>query len=134
MARERASGQPALSVAKVSGLPGERPRVKPTESSTVRLRALSGTPLAQERVRSTVEAAARALAERNAVEVSHLSCEPDAITLTLEIDKLAALGFLAELRRVTEAWHRAKFGTGLWGELPPATDHDQDELDLGEWM
>jgi len=108
--------------------------VNPTESSTVRLRALSGAPLAQERVRSTVEAAARALAERNAVEVSHLVCEDDAITLTLGINKLAALGFLAELRRVTEAWHRAKFGAGLWGDLPPATDHDQNELDLGEWM
>jgi poly-gamma-glutamate capsule biosynthesis protein CapA/YwtB (metallophosphatase superfamily) len=108
--------------------------LKPVETSTVRLRALSGTPLAQERVRSTVEAAARALAERNAVEVSQLSCEADAITLTLGINKLAALGFLAELRRVTEAWHRAKFNAGLWGELPPANDHDQNELDLGEWM
>ena len=81
-----------------------------------------------------VEAAARALAERNAVEVASLSCEPDSITLTLGINKLAALGFLAELRRVTDAWHRGKHGTGLWGELPPADDHDQNELDLGEWM
>jgi len=86
------------------------------ETCTVRLRALSGTPLADERVRSTVIAAAEALAERSSVVIHRLEASETALTLTLGIDKLAALGFLAELRRITSTWYEAKHKDGpLWG-------------------
>lgn len=93
------------------------------EPSTVRLRALSGSPLADERVRALVVATANAIAERNGVELIALAAEPSSITVTLRIDRLAALGFLAELRRLTNAWYSAKHRAGpLWGELPPSED------------
>ena len=44
-----------------------------------------------------------------------------AVTATLEAPRLAAIGFAAELRRVTSEWHRRRSGARtLWGE--PATD------------
>ncbi len=90
------------------------------ETSTVRLRAVSGTPLDELVVREMVEAAARALAEREGVEVSGLMLTKDSITLTLGLDKLAAMGFLAELRRHTNAWYEGKYRDGpLWGTPPP---------------
>lgn len=91
------------------------------ETSTLRMRALSGTPLADARTRDTVLAVARAIAERTGVTVRELSAQPDSLTVTLETGKLAALGFLAELRRNTNTWFAAKHqGQSLWGE--PAHD------------
>lgn len=87
------------------------------ETSTVRLRALSGTPLADEKVRAVVIAAAQALAERTGVTLLGLDAAPDSLTVTLAADKIAALGFLAELRRNTGAWYRARNpDSELWGE------------------
>jgi hypothetical protein len=84
--------------------------------SSVRLRALSGEPLNDEAVRGMVVAAAQGLAERSGVVIRALTTEPDALLLTIEIDKLAAMGFLAELRRTTDAWHKRRHGSSLWGE------------------
>ena len=98
------------------------------EPCTVRLRAVSGTPLDELVVREMVEAAAHALAEREGVALLELSTSNDSITLTLALDRLAALGFLAELRRHTNAWYEAKYRDGpLWGTPPPgkeAWDHE----------
>lgn len=88
------------------------------EPSTVRLRALSPTasPLADPRVRETVLASAHAIAERTGVAISDLHAGDDHVTVTIHADKLAALGFLAELRRTTERWYAAKHQGGtLWG-------------------
>src|SRR5262245_43464981 len=93
------------------------------EPSTVRLRALSGRPLADVKIRAIVEAAANAIAERNGVRVLGLATDEVSLTIALDTDKLAALGFLAELRRLTNAWYQGKHKAGpLWGELPPADD------------
>ena len=87
------------------------------ETSTVRLRALSGTPLADTKVRDTVLAAAQALAERTGFAILGINSEPDSVTVWIAADKLAALGFLAELRRTTNTWFSAKHdGQSLWGE------------------
>jgi hypothetical protein len=87
------------------------------EYSTVRLRAVSGTPLTDAKVRDTVIATAQSLAERNGVELRDIAAADDAVTMTLGIDKIAAVGFLAELRRATNTWYAAKFKRGpLWGE------------------
>jgi hypothetical protein len=70
-------------------------------------------------VRDTVIATAHGIAERTGVTLSALSTDADSITVTLEIDKLAALGFMAELRRLTNAWYDKKFADGpLWGTPP----------------
>jgi len=90
------------------------------ESSTVRLTALSGTPLDDAIVRATVEATARAIAERTGVPILSLSIHLARITVVLEADRVAAIGFAAELRRLTNNWYASKFRDGpLWGTPPP---------------
>lgn len=97
------------------------------DESKVRLRAVSGTPLDDEGVRGVVVSAARALAERSGVEVKKLETTRDAITLTLGIDRLAALGFLMELRRQTNTWYEAKYRDGpLWGTPRPGKGDETD--------
>ncbi len=89
------------------------------EASRVRLRALEGLPLADPVVRDMVVATAHAIAERTGIALTDLTTEPDSVTATLAADKLAALGFLAELRRLTSAWYETKFREGpMWGEPP----------------
>ncbi len=92
----------------------------PGDSTTVTLRALDGRPLADSRTRETVLATARAIAERTGVDLTDLSATDSSVTATLAAPRLAALGFLAELRRLTNAWSIAKHARDLW----PAADHD----------
>jgi hypothetical protein len=83
-----------------------------------------------EMVRRTVAAAAHAIAERNGVRLLRLETGPDHVTATLEAPRLAAIGFAAELRRVTGEWYRVKTGAGpLWGEPRPA-DEPEDPYGL----
>ncbi len=102
------------------------------QPSTITLKALEGaTPLADERVRSTVIATANAIAERSGVDLIELSATDDAITVTLDAPRLAAIGFAAELRRITTRWHSAKFNEGpLWGERPAIDDEDDFTYDI----
>jgi hypothetical protein len=90
------------------------------ESSTVRLTALEGEPLRDDRLRDLVVATAHAIAERTGVALTAIDPSPDGVQVTISAGRLAALGFVAELRRVTEAWHRGRTGRSLWGE--PAQD------------
>lgn len=86
------------------------------EPSTVRLRALRGTPLADTKVRSTVVSSAHAIAERTGVTLLGVDADEQGVTVTLMADKLAALGFLTELRRLTDQWFSKKHGgQSLWG-------------------
>ncbi len=88
----------------------------PGEMASVRLRALSGRPLADPKIRGMVVASAQALAEREGLAVLSLHAGDDALEITLGTDKLAAMGFLAELRRNTNAWYEGKYQCGpLWG-------------------
>jgi hypothetical protein len=72
-----------------------------------------------------VEATARAIAERQGVRILHLTTDDECITVTLAADRIVAIGFAAELRRVTESWYTRKYDQRtLWGE---AAAHDRDE-------
>jgi hypothetical protein len=94
------------------------------ESSSLRLRALEGIPMDDPVVRDTVIATAHAIAERFGVSVQALTTDSNSITVTLAIDKLAAIGFMAELRRLTNAWYEKKFKEGpLWGVAHHDDDH-----------
>ena len=90
------------------------------EPSTVRLSALEGEPLTDPRVRDTVVATVHAIAERTGIELESAVPEASSLTVTIRADRLAALGFVAELRRVTDAWHRGRTGRTLWGGPPAA--------------
>lgn len=97
-----------------------------TQRSAMTLRALRGTPLTDERTRATVVAAAHAIAERHAVPLLRVRTDDDAITVEVGAHRLAALGLVAELRRLTSAWYaHTHEGDSLWGELPPAEDDSQ---------
>lgn len=88
------------------------------ERATVRLRAVSGTPLDEPSVREMVESSARGLAERMGVAIFGVVLDNESITIELGVDKLAGLGFMAELRRATNAWYEGKYRDGpLWGTV-----------------
>lgn len=81
----------------------------------MRLRALTGRPLADGKVRSMVLATASAIAERTGVDVSSIEADDSSVTVTLNASRLVGLGFLAELRRLTNAWFEGKHHAGpLW--------------------
>lgn len=83
--------------------------------SRITLRARSGTPLADHRVRDMVVAAAHALAERHGVETIDVVASPDALECRLRGSQIVALGFAAELRRTTESWYEHTHpGATLW--------------------
>lgn len=89
------------------------------ESSTVRLRAGDPAPLSDAAVREMVLATAHAIAERTGIGLDGVAFEPGAegataLVATIQADRLAALGFLAELRRLTNAWHERRRGVPLW--------------------
>ncbi|MDX2117171.1 MAG: hypothetical protein SFY96_03200 [Planctomycetota bacterium] len=97
------------------------------KATRVRLRALQGEPLADPRIRSTVVAAAEALAERTGVKVLQLDVDNASLTAVLDVDRLGAIGFAAELRRVTSAWYAARHpGEELWGRAAEQDEHADD--------
>jgi hypothetical protein len=103
------------------------------ETSGVVLRALRGEPLRDGRLRDIVVATAHAIAERNGVELVELAAAPDHIAATLRTNRLAALGFAVELRRLTTAWYRQKYGEEtLWGEPRGRDEPDDDPYGLFE--
>ena len=90
----------------------------PQEHATVSLRATIGAPLDDEDIRRMVVATAQAIAERTGVPILELTTEGDRITVTLHTSRLGAVGFAAELRRLTQTWYARKFGGELWGPDP----------------
>ena len=98
--------------------------------TTITLRALAGEPLLDEAIARNVVAAARALAERTGVALACVTASADRVELDVEAPQRVAIGFAAELRRITERWRRQRYdGEPLWGE-PRAAD---GFLDCPEW-
>jgi hypothetical protein len=86
-------------------------------TTAITLRALQGQPLTDDRVREMVVATANAIAERQGVKVVQVRAEPDRVSVTLQTGRIQAIGFAAELRRLTSRWYMQKFGEQpLWGE------------------
>ena len=112
------------------------------QRSSITLRALEGTPLEDERVRSIVVSTAWAIGERTGIEVISVEAENDRVEITMLASRLEAIGFVAELRRLTEQWYARKFGDigHLWGPSPEerggadatGTDDDDDWWRGGE--
>jgi lipid A disaccharide synthetase len=93
------------------------------QRSTITLRSREGSPLADDALRNMVEATARAIAERQGVGVIGLASDDESITVTLGSGRIEAMGFAAELRRLTEAWYTSKYAQRtLWGEAPAQPD------------
>jgi hypothetical protein len=93
----------------------------------VTLRALDGQPLERLPVREIVLATARAIAERQGIELVDVRANSDSIRASLRAGQIEALGFAAELRRLTAAWYRGKFGVDeLWGRRPEDDVDDRE--------
>ncbi len=88
-----------------------------TPTTRVTLRALEGTPLQHENIRTMVIATAEALAERQGLHIISVEADESSISTTVAAERIVAIGFAAELRRLTTSWYRHKFGVDtLWGE------------------
>jgi len=88
-------------------------------ASTATLRAHTGSPLADAQTRATVESVAHSIAERTGVRLLNLHTDDNSITATLATHRLAALAFMAELRRATNTWHEGRGGDApLWPKAP----------------
>lgn len=92
----------------------QTPELTARPASIVTLRAHDAGALTDEETRRNTLAAAHAIAERTGVRLIDLRADDRSITATLETHRLAALGFMAELRRATDAWHRKRHGRPLW--------------------
>ncbi len=71
-------------------------------------------PMADQRTREMVEAVARGIAERTGIVIHELSIDERQIEVVIGVHKLAALAFMAQLRRDTNRWHERQFGVPLW--------------------
>jgi D-glycero-D-manno-heptose 1,7-bisphosphate phosphatase len=78
------------------------------------LRAMEEGALRDPRVRDTVLATARALADRAGLRLAAADADDGSIRFDLACDRLAGMGFVAELRRATNAWHVGRTGSALW--------------------
>jgi len=95
------------------------------ERSTLTLRSVSGEPLADTATREAVIAHAHGMAERSGLILESLATSPTSIILTLRCDRLAGVGFLAELRRITNGWYESRYHDGpLWGTPPPGWEFE----------
>ncbi|MCA9310823.1 MAG: hypothetical protein KDA21_06430, partial [Phycisphaerales bacterium] len=88
------------------------------QTATITLRARLGAPLKDPDVHRNVVAAAHALAERIGIPILHLQAGEDALTVTLQTSRIGAVGFAAELRRITNAWYTRHHDASLWGADP----------------
>lgn len=111
--------------AELAGLPEATARILAPPRDAVRLVPASKVtlhadlsedprPLADERVRETVIAVARSIAERTGVEVLDVSATDTALTAVISAPRVAAMGFAAELRRATNDWHAKRRSRPLW--------------------
>jgi len=99
--------------------------------TSITLRALEGAPLKHDRIRDMVTATAHAIAERQGVEVRRIGTTDDSITAVLAAGRIEALGFAAELRRLTTSWYEHKYGVPeLWGEVRDGDARRGDDHDL----
>jgi len=86
--------------------------------SEVTLHALEGTPLQHEPIREMVIATARAIAERQGVNLINIKADDASVTIQVEGEEIIAIGLIAELRRLTTNWYNHKFGVdSLWGDV-----------------
>jgi D-glycero-D-manno-heptose 1,7-bisphosphate phosphatase len=90
--------------------------------TAVALRAREAWLLDDEGTARIVRASAESIAERTGVELHGLAIEAGRAVATLGTHRLGALGFAAELRRVTDLWHEGKRDMPLWIDESDAED------------
>lgn len=83
---------------------------------TLRLRALSGSPLSDPETDAYVARSAHDIAKESGVTIVSLETTDSMLIATIEADGVIVVAFLAELRRRTNTWYENKYRDGpLWG-------------------
>lgn len=96
-------------------MPAVGPTLSIPENSAAHLHCAPDASLTDPRVHDTVIAAAHGIAERTGVTIREIAVTaPTELTVTVAGAKLVAVGLVAELRRDTDRWHRARTGRPLW--------------------
>jgi hypothetical protein len=83
------------------------------QTSSTKLIAVFGR-LADANTRNVIQAAARALAEREEVRLVRLTVDEFGVDLEIVGSEIVALGFAAELRRNTNHWAQSHGDLPLW--------------------
>jgi D-glycero-D-manno-heptose 1,7-bisphosphate phosphatase len=102
-----------------------RPGAAPVGTTTISMRA--DDPNLLNELAETVLATARGIAERHGTRLIDLSIENGHLEARLATGRMAALGFMAEVRRTTNDWAQANRGRPIWPDQPdanPDADHD----------
>ena len=86
----------------------------PDEPRAVRLVFGPDADLEDDRLRETIVAAAKAIAERTGVRLVDCRVSGGRLELAVEGSSMLAVGLAAELRRTTDRWHLDREGTHLW--------------------
>lgn len=82
--------------------------------STMLMHGAPGADFSEPRVRATVLATARGIAERSRVRLLELALNGSTLRVAVAGDRLVAMGLLAEVRRATTHWYEARAGRPLW--------------------
>ncbi|MBI1190433.1 MAG: HAD-IIIA family hydrolase [Tepidisphaera sp.] len=85
-----------------------------TPSTTMSMVAASPDGLSDPGVRATVVATAHGVAERAGVRLLKAAISPGMLEVTIEGGRLACLGLLTEVRRITNHWSGTRGGGPLW--------------------
>ncbi len=85
-------------------------------ASRVTLRAVDPgfVPMRDARTREMVAVIARGISERTGIALHELDVDEERVEALIGTHRLAALAFMAELRRDTNRWHERQYGTPLW--------------------
>ena len=98
------------------------------QTSIARLTS-NAAPLADIRLRDTITAVAQSIAERFGVKIVNIRTSDSVIEVELEANRLAAIGFAAELRRVTNRWAELKKLPHFWPDPPPESPPNEFPFD-----
>lgn len=90
------------------------PKVSPASRVTLRAVDPGFVPMRDSRTREMVEVIARGISERTGIVLHELDVDEERVEALIGTHRLAALAFMAELRRDTNRWHERQYGTPLW--------------------
>ncbi len=102
-----------------------REGASPVSTNTVSMRA--DDPNLLNEVADTVISTARALAERHGTRLVSIGIRDGQLDARLVTSRLAAVGFMSEVRRTTNDWARSHKGRPIWPDGPRPDSDAQDE-------
>lgn len=103
-----------------------RSGASPVSTNQVTMRADDPNLLTE--IADTVISTARALAERHGMRLISIGVHDGQLVAHLVASRLAAVGFMSEVRRTTNDWARSHKGRPIWPDGPRPESGEQDGL------